>query len=145
MCVLLRQVLPNEANSVVVTRGSRDAAGGYTWTVTFRGLHGNVDQMVALPSLAGSGASVVVTTATEGNQLAGAFTLRLGDASTQPIAFDASAQAVQDALVAMSASLPAVTDNIVVSHDPASVDTERGRTWLVTFMQVCVCVCVCDP
>jgi hypothetical protein len=69
------QVIPNNAdagaNSVKVTRSGPDAAGGYVWTVTFRGLHGNVDQMAPLPSLAGSGATVAVTTLVEGNQLAG--------------------------------------------------------------------------
>ncbi len=69
------QVIPNNAdagaNSVKVTRSGPDAAGGYVWTVTFRGLHGNVDQMLPLPSLAGSGATVTVTTLVEGNQLAG--------------------------------------------------------------------------
>jgi hypothetical protein len=128
-------VLPNVANSrtpfdnargpIVVTRSSPDAAGGYSWTVTFRAIHGNVDQLVALPSLSGSGADIRVRTDTDGNQLSGSFALRLGAASTLPIQYDATASDVQSALVAMStASLPAITNTIQVSFDAASVDTE---------------------
>ena len=67
--------------SVDVTRSGPDNQRGFQWTVTFTSElnGGNVDQMVPVTTdLKGTGASAVVTTLTDGNELDGTFNVTFG-------------------------------------------------------------------
>ncbi|RYG43168.1 hypothetical protein EON68_00810, partial [archaeon] len=144
----------------VSTDALQNAAGGYTWRITFDDAHngGNVPQL-QVPYACVSGADVVlggtracaaltsaadaalaqntvlVATEQEGNQVDGTFTLTVEGHTTAPIAYNAPAELVQQKL----AALPTVGDVRVSRGLPAgvadeSVNGERRYTWLITFV-----------
>lgn len=84
---------------VTVVRESVGTSGGSQWTVTYDsavGIHGN---LTATDLLEGKGSSIVIQTLSEGNTIAGTFSLSfLGD-TTRPIPHDFSAHELERTLV----------------------------------------------
>lgn len=89
----------------VTTDGFVDDQGGRCWNVTFSSAVGAVEPLstASRSSLSGIGASVSVETLQAGNSMSGNFSLKLfGGENTVDIAFDASADEVSAALMAVS-------------------------------------------
>ncbi|KAG5186910.1 hypothetical protein JKP88DRAFT_308703, partial [Tribonema minus] len=113
--------------AVTVTRSDADARGGYTWSVTFTELPGDVPPMTAYNKLTGYNADVRVEQVVQGNALGGTYTLALHMEETEPIAFDADAADVEAALEALDA-----VGDIVVTRGAAS--PEGGSVYTITFI-----------
>ncbi|RYY37437.1 hypothetical protein EON62_01115, partial [archaeon] len=112
---------------VNATRVGPDDVGGYTWTITFLGLQGNVPAMqLGSSSLNSIGAAVRVHTIEDGQALGGTFTLALEGQRTSALPFDATAGEMQTALEALSN-----VDAVVVAREGPSMRNEY--TWFVTF------------
>jgi len=120
-------IVPQSTGTVNVVQTGPDSAGGYSWTVTFVGLYGDVPTLTALAAFTGTGAAISVTPLTQGNQLSGTFTLKLGSTTTA-LPYNAPALTVQNAL---NYILPR---SVNVSRVSTSV--EGGYTWYVTFSQI---------
>ena len=87
------------AGLVSVTRGPRDAEGGYTWQITFLSTPGDVPQLTATSQLAAIGRNIVTGTIRDGNTIGGNFTLGFLGEVTRPIPVDASADDVETILL----------------------------------------------
>ena len=61
--------------TVAVTRSYPNNQGGYTWTVTYLTVVGNIPQVTAKSYLVSLGANVTVNTLQQGNQIDGTFTV----------------------------------------------------------------------
>mmetsp|Transcript_19232 Transcript_19232/g.32040 ORF Transcript_19232/g.32040 Transcript_19232/m.32040 type:complete len:7480 (+) Transcript_19232:1-22440(+) len=114
-------------HTVEVTQSlDNEATRAYTWTVVFTSDIGDLGIMTATNSLTGSGASIRIAETTKGNWLSGSFTLSYKLATTPDIPYDADAETVKGALESLG------TIKSVVVTD-TSLDTQRGKTWMVTF------------
>lgn len=111
---------------VAVSRSGPDYQGGYTWTITWLSVEGDVPTLTVSNSLTGSAATVSVRTVQDGNYLGGYYTLEYAGKVTSELSFDADASNVQEALTA----IPEVG---LVEVSRSSVDTEGGSNYLVTF------------
>lgn len=84
----------------VTTNGLVDDAGGRCWNVTFSTAVDAVGPLTAASTrLTGSGAAVRLGTLEAGNVISGAFALRFLGQKTPPIAWNASASAIEEALL----------------------------------------------
>jgi len=114
---------------VTVTRSAAPTpVGGFTWSVTFDGIAGDVAQLVPTSLLRGAGAAAVVATTVPGNTLGGAFTLRYGRAESAPIDWNATADAFAAALA--PAGLPLLRVARAPAHPGAP---SHGTAWRVTY------------
>jgi hypothetical protein len=129
--------------SVVVTRSSVTFQHGYSWTVEFNGdmNDGNVNTLIpdysglTITSAQEGATAFINVTSRDGNEVGGDFVLTLDHGgqveSTDPIAFDATAEAFKEALESMPNNIiPPGT--IAVSR--TGPDGERGYSWTVTFL-----------
>lgn len=99
---------------VNVTRSNRDNNGGYVWTITFKTVIGNIQQLRVTNFLQALKANVVVRTIRDGNELGGSFKISFMNQITRPIPHNATASTVKDALLA----LPTVRTAYVIRNDP---------------------------
>eukprot|EP01032_Pedospumella_encystans_P006238 gene6238-7467_t len=91
--------------NVSVSRSNADHQGGYTWTVTWLTIQGDVPPLEFSNSLTGSNATVTGQTLVDGNYLGGSFLLEYDGRVTSSIAYNAPASAVQTALQAIVGSV----------------------------------------
>ena len=118
--------MPNVNGPVNVVRTS-DGSGGYSWTITFQGMQGDVPELqVASNMLTGTSASVSVSTQTEGNVVSGDFAVEFMGERTLNIPYDATAAQVKSFLE----DLPTI-GNLDVQRSAA--DGQRGFAWFLTF------------
>eukprot|EP00644_Phytophthora_capsici_P016447 jgi/Phyca11/124053/e_gw1.52.76.1 len=87
---------------------------GRLWRVTFLSAVGNVPQLEAVSFPSGLESNVVTRTITNGNELAGSFTLSFLDGKTHALAHDISAQELREALLE---DLPVLIDARVTRTD----------------------------
>jgi len=110
--------------NVSVARTGPDNQGGFTWTVTWLTIEGDVPALSVTESLTGSDVSIVSATVVDGNYLGGTFKLSYDGYVTTALAYDAPAQTVQTALEAIVGAVS------VVKGPPSS---EGGSAYTVTF------------
>jgi hypothetical protein len=127
--------------TVQVTRSQIDYQQAYKWTVTFSSPQnaGNVAQLttdpVGLTTTNAAGPATMSVSSTDGNELAGTFTLQFVrgalTGTSGPISFAATASEFQTALVSM-------TNNVIppgtVSVSRSNPDGQKGYTWTVSFL-----------
>uniref|UniRef100_A0A7S4I964 Fibronectin type-III domain-containing protein n=1 Tax=Odontella aurita TaxID=265563 RepID=A0A7S4I964_9STRA len=113
---------------ISVTRSLVTGQGGFTWSITFLENTGDVDSLTASSSLTGKDASVTVLELVKGNQIEGFYSLSNGLENSEDISYDASPSSLENAIE----SLMGVGQMRVTSS--GSVDSERGRSYLVTFL-----------
>ena len=120
---------------VTATRSSApDAAGGFTWTLTFAGVNGIVPPLGVVTALTGAGANAKVAVLAPGNALGGSFSLFVGGrAETLPISVNASAGELAAALQALGVP-PAQPVTVTAGLTTAGAPGE-GTTWAVTLSQ----------
>ncbi|RHY58541.1 hypothetical protein DYB30_007255, partial [Aphanomyces astaci] len=117
------------ATSVAVTRTSVNAAGGYTYAMTFPAGLGVVELLgVDTTLLLGTQATVTVQTTQPGvNPVSGVFTLDFNGAVTSPLAFNATSVQLQTALE----TLPTIANVDVTQTQSVG---GNGNSWQVTFL-----------
>jgi hypothetical protein len=123
---------------LTVSRSSADASGGYTWTLTFDGVAGDVPLIAATSlmteatsGLRGAGAAISTSTIVNGSTIGGSFTLRFGPRETRAITYNASAADFAAKLVELA--LPGI-ELVRVSRIDAVPDVPTaGAAWDVTF------------
>jgi len=112
---------------VSVSRSSVDGQGGYTWSITFIGNNGNIEELVPSNSLVGKGTRVIVKEIQRGNEIGGSFTLSYGFETTSTLDFNADNTLIESALE----DLLQLNDVTVSSEEP--LNTEGGKKYFVTF------------
>mmetsp|Transcript_27723 Transcript_27723/g.39368 ORF Transcript_27723/g.39368 Transcript_27723/m.39368 type:complete len:1805 (+) Transcript_27723:293-5707(+) len=120
------QLLTGMGN-VSVSRSGPDNQLGYTWTITWLTVSGNVPQLQFSNSLTGSAATVKGATVQDGNTISGKFALSYYDKITSYIAWNASSDTLQ-------AALQQIVGSVSVYKTVAS--TEGGSSYLVTFNEL---------
>jgi hypothetical protein len=125
-------------DSVDVYRVGPTDQGGYNWTVTYTSDYNGADlpEMVATyVDLTGSGASAVVTTLRDGNELSGTFNLTFSDPVAPKFGWESSATVAFDATPSsMKAALESLGTGEVAVHR-SGPDFELGYVWTVSFVE----------
>ena len=113
--------------SVAVSRTGPNGQNGYTWSVTFLTIEGDVPALTATDLLDGVGHSITISEKTKGNYLGGDFKLAYGGYTTEEISYSANADTLKTKLEAL-----ATIGSVQVSQSEA--DSEGGSSWTVTFI-----------
>lgn len=122
--------------STTVTRSRATQAGGFTWTIEFKGQStgGDVELLqIPITALVATNVRAQVVETRKGNQLGGTFQLTFNGDSTGPILFSADKTAVQAQLNSLSSIKPSsVLVDRVGPLDTGTVQV-RSYQWLITF------------
>jgi hypothetical protein len=110
--------------NVSVVRSGPDFQGGYTWTITWLTVNGDVPQVSLTSLLTGSNVALAVETVHNGNSLSGSYSLDFNGQSVI-VPFDASSAVLQSLL-------EPITRDIVVTRTTST--SEGGSSYLVTFL-----------
>jgi len=113
--------------NVSVSRIGPDNQGGYTWTVTWLTIEGDIAPLQFVNALTGSGATINGTTIKNGNALGGYYILEFDGKVTPSISYSASAYDLQSALASIVGGTT-VTKSIETS--------EGGAIYKVTFLDL---------
>lgn len=91
--------------------------------------HGAIPELkVAEFALEGTGAAVEIETTRSGNEITGQFTLSFQGYETDPIAFDASPEEMQERLEALAS-----VATVEVTRSDGAITNPGGFVWVVTF------------
>jgi hypothetical protein len=115
--------------AVSVQRSAGDGRGGYSWSVTFTEVQGNMTGLSYNSELTGYGVTVDIASA-DGNELGGVWSLSLGGEQTAPLPYDATAAEVKAQLELLS-TVGTVT---VTRSADAKISPEGGSVYTVTFI-----------
>ena len=120
------------ARGSVFRRTSRSLSLSLTHTQTTNKSqvrHGSIPELkVAEFSLEGTGAAVDIETTRPGNEITGTFTLSFQGYETDPIAFDASPEEMQERLEALAS-----VETVEVTRSNGAITNPGGFVWDVTF------------
>lgn len=111
--------LPN-LSGVTVSRSRVDEEGGYTWSITFDGEIGNVNQLVLENMLTGIDAEVNITTVVEGNDIGGNFSISFFNETTRELPYNVDAETMAQVLV--DDLHPYIENAVVRRTDPLDLD-----------------------
>ncbi|CAM9722307.1 unnamed protein product [Chrysoparadoxa australica] len=117
----------------VKQHGVSSDEGGRCWDVIFHSSMGDLAAMETKSSLIGGGARVTTETIVDGNSLGGKFTIGFDGETSSPLDFDASGEAVEEALLVLPGpSLHKQTLSHPIPSTHASPAVPHGRsTWTI--------------
>jgi hypothetical protein len=115
--------------AVSVQRSAGDGRGGYSWSVTFTEVQGNMTELSYNSELTGYGVTVDIASA-DGNELGGVWSLSLDGEHTAPLPYDATAAEVKTQLELLS-TVGTVTVTRSADDD---ITPEGGSVYTVTFI-----------
>jgi len=116
-------------DTIHVRRDGPTHQAGYNWTVTFTSNYNGANLPQLIPTyadLGGNGATAVVTTVQDGNELGGSFNVTFGNNATS-VPFDATPSI-------MKAALENVGTGEVTVHR-SGPDFELGYVWTISFIE----------
>jgi hypothetical protein len=113
--------------AVSVQRSAGDGRGGYSWSVTFTEVQGNMTELNYNSELTGYGVTVDIASI-DGNELGGVWSLSMDSEQTNPLPYDATAAEVKAELELLS------TVGTVTVTRSTDITPEGGSVYTVTFI-----------